>query len=66
MLAEPNKLARARHGNDRQDEPTDKRSVIRVPNRLAVAETSLKLVLVKFKRLELATVQPFGRSEKAH
>jgi hypothetical protein len=66
MLAEPNKHASARHGNGRQDETTDKMSGIRVPHRPAVAETASKLVLVKFKRLERATVQPFVRSEKAH
>jgi hypothetical protein len=45
---------------------TDKTPVIRVPNLLSVAKTLLKLLLVTFKRLELATVQPFVRSEKAH
>jgi hypothetical protein len=60
MLAEPNRLPAPAAGM------TDKASVVRVPNLLFAAETLLKLVLVMFKRLELATVQPSVRSEKAH
>jgi hypothetical protein len=60
MLAEPNELPGPAA-------PTaDKTSVIHVPSRLGVAETLLKLLLVRFERLELATVPPFVRSEEPH
>jgi hypothetical protein len=60
MLADPNKVPGPAAGT------ADKTSVVCVRNVLSVAETLWKLMLVRFKRLELATVQPFVRSEKAH
>jgi hypothetical protein len=60
MLAEPNELP----GPAAQT--ADKTSVIHVPSLLGAAETLLKLLLVRFERLEPATVQPSLRSEEAH
>jgi dolichol-phosphate mannosyltransferase len=49
-------------------ETTNKTSVFRLRNLLSVTKTLLLLVLelVTFKRLELASTQPFVRSEEAH